>query len=155
MSITIGLENKKIKINDNVIDLMKSYKQLQQTDCEAGGILIGRENIESGNIIIEFATEPYDNDKRKRNSFHRKDKKHIEFFNRLWEEHNNIYTYLGEWHTHLEDYPNYSYIDINNWSKIAKIDSDKGKNYYHIIMGNKELRVWEYSYNYKTAKRVY
>lgn len=155
MSITINLENKKIKIDSSVLNVINYYKQLNIKDCEAGGILIGRENKETGNLIIEYATEPYDKDKRTRMSFHRKDKKHIEFYNKLYKDYNSIYAYIGEWHTHPEDYPNYSCIDINNWKKISKSNEDKDKIYYHVIVGNKEIRIWEYIYNLKYAKRIY
>jgi integrative and conjugative element protein (TIGR02256 family) len=155
MDIIIELDNKKIKIVSSVVDLMNSYKQTNAWDFEAGGILIGRENIETGNIIIEYATEPYCKDKRQRNFFYRKDKRHIEYFRKLHEENNGIYAYVGEWHTHPEDYPNYSCIDINNWSKISNINDDKEKIYYHIIIGKKEVRAWEYSFLSKEAKRIY
>jgi integrative and conjugative element protein (TIGR02256 family) len=155
MSITIELENKKIKIDDSVVNLISHYKQLEEKDCEAGGILIGRENKESGNLIIEYATEPYGKDKRTRISFHRRDRKHIEFYNTLYEKYSGIYAYVGEWHTHPENYPSYSSTDIKNWRKISKINADKQKIYYHLILGNKEIRVWEYSYNSKDAKRIY
>ncbi len=155
MSITIDLKSNKIKIDDSVVSLINNYKQLNKNDCEAGGILIGRENKESGNIIIEYGTEPYDTDKRTRTSFIRRDKQHIKFYNSLYEKHNGIYAYIGEWHTHPEDYPNYSSIDIKNWKKISRCNDDKGKKYYHLILGNKEIRLWEYTYNSKDAKRIY
>ena len=155
MCIIIDLEDKKIKINESIVKFISCYKQLNRKDCEAGGILIGRENKETGNIIIEYATEPYDKDKRKRTSFYRKDKIHIEYYNRLYEDYNGIYAYIGEWHTHPENYPNYSSVDINSWKKIAKSNKDKEKKYYHLIVGIKEIRVWEYSYGSKYAERIY
>ncbi len=155
MSIVIELIDKKIKIDDNVVDLIVKYKQLNRRDYEAGGILIGRENKESGNLIIDYATEPYDKDERTRTSFIRKDKKHIDFYNKLYEEHNGIYAYMGEWHSHPEDFPNYSTIDINNWKRISKINENKEKLYYHIIVGNKSTGIWEYKYNSRDAKRIF
>ncbi|MFZ5969396.1 MAG: Mov34/MPN/PAD-1 family protein [Bacillota bacterium] len=155
MSITIELKNKKIKFDNSVVILMNSYRQLSLKDYEAGGILIGRENKETGNLIIEYATIPYEKDKRTRAFFYRKDKQHIEFYNKLYNENNGIYAYIGEWHTHPEDYPNYSYADIKNWGSIAKRNEDKGKIYYHVIVGNKEIRIWEYQYTLKDAKRIY
>jgi integrative and conjugative element protein (TIGR02256 family) len=155
VSITIELEDKKIKLVTSVVDLMNSYKQLNIRDCEAGGILIGRENKETGNIIVEYATEPYHKDIRTRNFFYRKDKKHILFYKKLYKENNGIYAYIGEWHTHPEDFPDYSCLDINNWRGIANINDDKYKVYYHIIVGNKEIRVWEYSCILQNAKRIY
>lgn len=155
MSISIKLDKINIKVETNVLDLINSYKQLKLYDCESGGILIGRENKDSGNIIIEYATEPYEKDKMTRTSFHRKDKKHINLFNKLHEDNNGIYAYIGEWHTHPEDFPNYSHTDIRNWIKISYINKDKNKTYYHIIAGRKEIRIWEYRFNSKEAVRVY
>ena len=77
MSINVQLNGRSIKISDEVLELFNRYRQLKKNDCEAGGILIGRENIDSGNLIIEYATEPYKRDKRTRYSFIRKDKKVI------------------------------------------------------------------------------
>lgn len=155
MSITINLNHKKIKISDDVIKIMTSYMQLDKKDCEAGGILIGRESKETGNIIIEHATKPYKKDKRSRHFFHRRDKSHVDFFNNLYVKYNNIYGYIGEWHTHPEDFPNYSGIDLNNWNKISKMNEDKEKIYYHIIVGNREVRVWEYKYPFRQTFRIY
>lgn len=155
MSISFKLDKINIKIETSVIDLINSFRQFKLTDCEAGGILIGRENKETGNIIIEYATEPYDKDRMTRTSFHRKDKKHINMYNQLYKENNGIYAYIGEWHTHPEDFPNYSYTDIKNWTKISNINKDKNKVYYHIIVGRKEIRIWEYRFDSKEAKRVY
>lgn len=155
MEIIIKLETKIIKLESSIVGKMKSYRQLDKKDCEAGGILVGRENKETGNLIIEYITEPYEKDKRTRFLFHRKDKKHIEFYNKLYKNYNGIYAYIGEWHTHPQDYPEYSWIDFKNWKKISKMNEDKEKIYYHIIVGNKEIRIWEYNFNYKKAIRVY
>lgn len=155
MSITIELEDKKIKLTSEVINLINSYRQLSLYACEAGGILIGRENKESGNLIIEYATEPFAKDKRTRTSFLRKDNKHVEFYNKLYKEHKGIYAYFGEWHTHPEEVPNYSCMDIRNWRKISQMNEDKEKIYYHVIAGTKDIRVWQYSYVTKQAYRIY
>jgi integrative and conjugative element protein (TIGR02256 family) len=155
MDITIAIDNKKIKVDKNVVSLISSYRQHNFDDCEAGGILIGRESIDTGNIIIEYATQPFDSDKRTRTLFHRIDKKHIEYYNDLYEKNNGIYAYIGEWHTHAEDYPNYSFLDIKNWKRISNMNKDKQKKYFHIIVGIKEIRVWEYRYNSRKAIRVY
>lgn len=144
-----------IKLDSDIVSIMNSYRQLDRKDCEAGGILIGRENKGTGNLIIEYVTSPYDKDKRTRFSYNRKDKKHIGFYNNLYEDNNGIYAYIGEWHTHPQDYPDYSLTDIKNWGKISNLNSDKEKIYYHIIVGNKEIRIWEYRINYRKAIRVY
>lgn len=155
MDIIIKTETKIIKIVSSVVAKMNSYRQLNKRDCEAGGILIGRENIETGNLIIEYITEPYKKDKRTRILFYRKDKKHIEFYNKLYKAHNGIYAYIGEWHTHPQDCPKYSWIDLKNWERISKMNEDKERTYYHVIVGNKEITVWEYNLRNKKAKRIY
>ena len=41
----------------------------------------------------------------------------------------------------LEDIPHYSIIDLTNWRKISKEDPKEMQ--YHIIVGRKQLRIWE------------
>lgn len=155
MDITISAEGKKVKIDGNVVILLNSYRQLGIMTPEAGGILIGRENIDTGNIIIEYATEPYGDDERNRYLFFRKDKNHLQIFNNLYRDNKGIYAYIGEWHTHPEDYPNYSSKDIINWKKIAKSNEHEDRSYFHIIVGNKVMRIWEYRLGYNKAKNIY
>lgn len=135
-------ENRKIKICHNILWTMKKYIQFNKNDKEAGGIIIGRENLGNQNIIVEFITEPMQHDKRARFRYFRKDKGHLDFFHHLYDENAAIYMYLGEWHTHPEKFPNYSHIDLQNWKKIGKeVSSEKQ---YHIIVGTEEIVMWEY-----------
>lgn len=144
----------KIEIETKVLESMISYRQINNDDTEAGGVLIGRVNKGTGNIIIEYLTSPFTEDKRTRYSYHRTDKRHIESFNRIFSESNGIYAYLGEWHTHPEDYPNYSCIDLRNWKSIAKKLGIKDKKYIHIIIGRKSIGVWSYSDLSKKVQRL-
>lgn len=151
MSVTILNLGYKIKIKDEVIYTMKSYKQLKITDCEAGGMLIGYETL-NGDIIIEYATKPYRWDKRSRYSFYRKDKKHNRILQSIWKKQGNIHIYMGEWHTHPEDYPKYSSQDKNNWIQIGdKMDKEK---FIHIILGNNEVGIWKYNANTKEILKI-
>ena len=144
MSVTISNLKYKIKIKDEVMEILKSYKQLDKNDCEAGGILIGYETL-NGDIIIEYITEPFKRDIRKKFSFDRIDEKHNTILKSIWENKGNIHAYMGEWHTHPEDYPNYSFKDKRNWIKIGgKLNKDK---FIHIIVGNKSIGVWECNLN--------
>lgn len=151
MSVTISNLGYKIKIKDEVINIMKSYKQLQTSDCEAGGMLIGYETL-NGDIIIEYATKPYRWDKRSRYSFYRKDKKHNRILQSIWEKQGNIHVYIGEWHTHPEDYPKYSSQDKNNWIQIGdKMDKEK---FIHIILGKNEIGIWKYNANTEKILKI-
>lgn len=148
MSVMISNVGYKIKIKDEVIEILKSYRQLNIDDCESGGMLIGYEVL-NGDIIIEYATKPFKRDRRKRFSFDRVDKKHNKILKSIWETQGNIHVYMGEWHTHPENYPNYSFKDKENWVKIGeKMNKEK---FIHLIVGNKSIGIWEYNpYNKKT-----
>lgn len=153
--IILNAGERKIKIDKKVIKKMCMYKQLRIRDKEAGGILIGREEKHTGNWFIEYATEPYSKDKRKRYHFNRKDEQHIMFYKRLHEKHSQIYAYVGEWHTHPQDYPNYSSIDIKGWRNIARTINDINKTYFHIIIGRKGIGIWEYIQKTDKVIKIY
>lgn len=148
----IILQDRKIKICDEVIKLIKPYIQ-HKSDNESGGILIGRENLSNENLIIEFATEPKPKDKCGRSFFKRRDKFHIEYYNNLYKESKGTYRYIGEWHTHPELIPNYSSIDKKNWNMIGR-QAKNQKNQIHLIVGQDAIRFWEYCANSKTANLI-
>ncbi|MEZ7820842.1 MAG: Mov34/MPN/PAD-1 family protein, partial [Patescibacteria group bacterium] len=100
--LKINSNNIEIKICSSVFQVMRKYIQLGSGSLEAGGILIGKENISDDNIIIRYITEPYASDKRRYNRFIRKDNKHIDIFNEVFNLSNEIYCYVGDWHTHDE-----------------------------------------------------
>lgn len=135
-------ENRKIKICNSTLLIMKKYLQKKNRDYEAGGILIGRENAGNTNLVIEYITEPMSKDKRCRHKFLRQDIGHIDFFEKLYNENEGIYAYIGEWHTHPEKIPHYSFIDANNWRRIGK--KMKSEKQYHVIVGIQEIGIWEY-----------
>lgn len=137
-------EDRQIKICNSVLYNIKRYLQCDIKSCEAGGVLIGRENISNNNLIIEFATEPMPGDTRSRNRFYRNDKGHTNFYQKLYKEYQGIYVYVGEWHTHPEAIPSYSIIDLINWKKI-RIDAGHNRPQYHLIAGYDALRLWEFS----------
>lgn len=130
-----------VKINKSVLLSIKSYLQISGKSLEAGGVLLGRENANDKNIIIEYCTEPYSDDIRSRNKFNRIDRNHIDFFNKINKDYKMIYFYIGEWHTHPEDIPTPSQQDISNWKDLVR--KDTSDIYYHIIAGRKIFRVWK------------
>lgn len=139
--ITIIADGEKIKICQNVVDVMYKYIQKGFFSKESGGILIGKENKSNKNIIINDITTPMSEDKRKYNRFTRKDEGHIKIFKNLYKASDETFRYIGEWHSHPEAIPNFSNIDLNNWIKICE-DSNCDQDYYHIIIGYKAVRVW-------------
>jgi len=135
-------QNISIKICFSIISIMKQYIQNGLFSLEAGGILIGKENISNNDLIVKYLTVPYKKDKRKHCRFLRQDNQHIRFFEKIYNEHDEVYRYIGEWHTHDENIPMYSKMDLNNWKKIYK-DAPEDINHYHIIVGRKAFRIWK------------
>lgn len=137
-------ETKKIKIDNRVLDRIHIFCQTEKGMPEAGGILVGRQNISNNNLIIEHHTEPMYGDYQTRYRFTRKDPGHLSFFKELYNHSNGTFGYVGEWHTHPEDIPQYSIIDLKNWRKIyMKAETDQVQ--YHLIAGRKAVVVWKYS----------
>ena len=128
-------KNRKIKICDQLLEEIYSQIQKNDYDPEKGGIIVGRENLNNENIILEYISKPLKND-----ICTRKDEGHLKYFEKLYNENNGVYAYWGEWHTHPEDIPHYSIIDLKNWKRIGKEDP-KGVQ-YHIIAGRKAFSIW-------------
>lgn len=139
--IVLSDSGRKLKFTEEIIKMFESYRQVGK-EPEAGGILIGREDKNNGNLIIEYATAPMEKDIRKRYRFYRKDEGHIEYYNKIYKENNGIYAYVGEWHTHPENEPSPSLIDKNNWKKIL---NKKGEGeLFNVIVGIKKIRIWKF-----------
>ncbi|SMP72650.1 Mov34/MPN/PAD-1 family protein [Anoxynatronum buryatiense] len=152
MDITTNTDKVAIKITHNVIERIIKYVRLSNQDCEAGGILIGRESVNEDYIIIEYATEPYPSDIRKKFKFIRKDKNHVLSYKRYYEKYNGIYAYIGEWHTHPESIPHYSQLDLSNWNRISCLNKEEDKSYFHLIIGTKSMRLWEHHHKFEVPK---
>lgn len=150
--IQIEMEHSKVKICGDVLKIMYKYIQHNSNDTEAGGVIVGRENLGNSNVILEFITEPLADDIRTRTRYIRKDLGHIEYYNRLYNENDGVYAYYGEWHTHPEDYPRYSITDLINWKRIAAQDP-KGVQ-YHLITGRKSVVIWEMKKKYIKPKLI-
>ena len=67
--ITLNDSGRKIKITEEILSLFEKYRQVGKK-TEAGGILIGREDKNTHNLIIEYATYPLKEDIRKRKNQH-------------------------------------------------------------------------------------
>ncbi|WP_053955761.1 Mov34/MPN/PAD-1 family protein [Inediibacterium massiliense] len=154
MEVLFQIKDIKIKFTEKVINTINTYKQQSNESLEAGGILIGRENVENGNTIIEYITVPLKKDLRRRYEFIRRDKGHQKYLDKIWGQ-GNVHIYFGEWHTHPEDYPMYSTIDLKNWIKLSNTIETKSKYYYFLIAGRREIRIWALNILDKKLKRVY
>lgn len=134
--------DERLKIEDGVLATMKRYVQNGPFRRESGGVLIGRELVEGGLVVVEHMTVPMPGDRRGRFSFDRRDSAHVDFYNKLNEEA-CINAYIGEWHTHPERIPNPSVRDRRNWSKIWDEDFARPVQ-YHVIAGTEEIGFWAF-----------
>lgn len=51
-------KNRKIKICDQILEEIYSQIQKNDYDPEKGGIIVGRENLNNENIILEYISKP-------------------------------------------------------------------------------------------------
>lgn len=143
-----------LKISDTPLLRMESYKQDNIKKTEAGGVLLGRFIIDSKNIIIDKVTVPMIGDKRSRYQFIRGEKMHQRIITSSWVKSGGTCNYLGEWHTHPEDYPSPSSQDIKNWKEILSKRLYSSQYLYFIIVGIKEVCIWEGSKRKLKIKRI-
>lgn len=133
----------KFKFSDEVLNLMITYVQDKRYKREAGGVLIGRFIKNSKHIVVDEISVPMAGDIRSRTFFKRGVKKHQELIDKAWESSNGTMNYLGEWHTHPENYPSPSNVDLASWKLKLTKDTFSSRYLYFIIVGIKEISVWE------------
>ena len=139
--ISLNMKKEKVKICVNVIKAMREHIQIGRDSVEAGGILVGKENMSDENVVINNISTPQRGDQQEYNRFYRRDIGHIKFFEDLYEKSGRTLRYIGEWHTHPEAIPHYSRIDLVNWQKILRGNHSSDWN-FHIIVGYEAIRVW-------------
>ena len=86
-------KNRKIKICDQILEEIYSQIQKNDYDPEKGGIIVGRENLNNENIILEYISKPLKNDICTGTRYTRKDEGHLKYFEKLYNENNGVYAY--------------------------------------------------------------
>lgn len=132
----------RLKINDDVLEKILTYRQLENRDTEAGGVLMGRFIEGSGDIIIDLITEPSNKDKRERCFFKKHLETHQELVDKIWEESDGTCNYVGEWHTHPEQHPSPSFHDRREWKRVLKKTQCESSFLLFIIVGTKSIGAW-------------
>ena len=133
----------KLKLSHAVILQMEKYRQDIYRKPEAGGILLGREIVDSKDIIVDSISTPLPGDKQTRFSFFRNAKHHQKIIEKTWHESKGTYNYLGEWHTHPEPLPSPSSTDLKDWKRKLKQDQFYSDYLYFVIIGIQQIFVWE------------
>ncbi|SHH76949.1 integrative and conjugative element protein, VC0181 family [Caloranaerobacter azorensis DSM 13643] len=152
MIIDIG--NRKIKINNNILVEIYHSRQLNQRDCEAGGMLIGSIIRDSNDIIIEDLTMPIKGDINSRTRYVRSEK-HNKLLEQKWIDSQYTKMYFGEWHTHPQDIPFVSLQDIRNWMNLMKESKTETNLLVFLIAGNTVYKVWIGNRIKKSIHQIY
>ncbi|WP_284503250.1 Mov34/MPN/PAD-1 family protein [Caballeronia sp. GAWG1-1] len=100
-----------------VLATFAAHRQLHMSDCEAGGVLLGRRR--GRHFEITHVTRPFPTDTQRRTAFLRECIGHQEEASALWMSSGREIGYLGEWHTHPEQDPFPSGIDTEQWRKSS------------------------------------
>ena len=123
------------------LSVLYHYRQVSNSDVEAGGVLMGRLLQPDQVGSVENVTEPGDGDRQTRYSFFRS-KRHNNEVRRYWKSTNKTGTYLGLWHTHPEAKPTPSMTDISDWQKAIQRDRYSAPALLFAIVGTDELGIW-------------
>lgn len=127
-----------LSFSASTLDVFNNHIQHRDTDCEAGGLLLG--TVHGVHLLIDEATAPTKWDRRFRYLFERTPLGHAGIALARWKASHGTVRYLGEWHTHPEDHPTPSSLDRSEWRRLANDRKDK-RPLLAVIVGRKTLRV--------------
>ncbi|THE13455.1 ribosomal-processing cysteine protease Prp [Bacillus timonensis] len=117
--------DKFVVFTDEVTKVFDKYKQLNHTQHESGGILLGK--VYNDLFIIDQISEPSIEDKSGRFYFVRNVERAQKIVEQAWKESKGERIYLGEWHSHPEDVPTPSRDDkilLKNMLKHSRMEID-------------------------------
>jgi integrative and conjugative element protein (TIGR02256 family) len=135
-------DDRTLDIQSNVVNQLNTFCQTNASSKEAGGILLGRIQLNSNNYTIQEITTPMPLDRRSRHTFYRS-KDHHNIAVERWRESGGKCLYLGLWHTHPEAVPTPSGTDYRDWKKALMQGSYEGNTLLFIIIGTKKINCWK------------
>ncbi|WP_323133565.1 Mov34/MPN/PAD-1 family protein [Halopseudomonas aestusnigri] len=106
-----------LHFSESTLEIFYQHVQASDTDCEAGGLLLG--SVHGAHMLIEQATVPTIWDKRFHYLFERMPFGHEVIALARWRASQGTVRYLGEWHTHPEDHPQPSSLDRSEWNHLS------------------------------------
>ncbi len=144
MDKLIFLRKKKGRLifTTDVVNTLLMYRQVDLTQSEAGGLLVGRHLLNGDDLAVDIVTKPTSGDLRSLYGFYRSEM-HQSLLERAWAASDNTATYLGNWHTHPEPVPTPSSVDYQDWNRALSHDTYEGNNLFFVIVGQKKIRCWE------------
>ena len=128
-----------LSISKSVYDLWLKFRQMNDNDTEACGVLIGTKDFASNHYCIESVTVPMSKDIRTKYSFTMKDPRHQQIVDKAYLDSNGTSIYLGTWHSHPQAIPIPSHIDYQDWQRCLKRNPDRSL--FFIIIGLEQIKI--------------
>jgi integrative and conjugative element protein (TIGR02256 family) len=132
----------RVKVGRQAMLGMLDHAQRTPGALEAGGVLLGRELLVTGDLVVDAITTPMHGDVRTRTSFFRSAALHQHRILEAWRGSAGTCGYLGEWHTHPEARPIPSRVDRNDWSRRLVEDVVGARLSLFVIVGTQALGAW-------------
>lgn len=132
----------RLVLSKEATEEMESFRQLRNTDPEAGGVLMGRVLCESDDVVVDSVTKPTTRDRASRFKFFRSKSSAQPAVDQAWATSSGTCIYLGEWHTHPEDAPHPSTRDVSNWLTILSNTRFEQRLLFFVIVGRRQTRAW-------------
>jgi len=140
--IFVGAGGLRLVLSKRPAEEMLRFRQLKDTDPEAGGVLLGRILCGNEDVIVDDVTEPTAQDRASRFNFFRNKKSTQLAVDGAWSVSDGTCIYLGEWHTHPEDDPHPSTRDMSNWQRILRTARFEQRWLFFLIVGRKQTKAW-------------
>lgn len=127
---------------------LRSYAQLEWSQPESGGVLLGRHLLDNDDVVVDEITSPQRGDRQSRTGFFR-GPQHQAIANQRWKSSGGTIAYLGSWHTHPENDPMFSPTDRRDWEQAVRRDKFPGDRLFFVIVGMRRTRVWTMNRNFQ------
>jgi integrative and conjugative element protein (TIGR02256 family) len=134
--------------------VLDRHRQTCDGAREAGGVLLGRLIGDTGDVVVDEATEPMAEDVRRRFAFFRRKKPAQRVVDRAWLDSGGTRIYLGEWHSHQEERPTPSNQDLRNWRAIVNGAAYEQDDLLFVIIGTRGQGVWTLRRGEETPERL-
>jgi len=129
-----------INVSPVVYKCWLQHRQMNYSDTEQFGVLIGSRLPGDGTFWIDKCTTPKAKDKSKRASFLMQDPFHQKMIDKEFKNSSGEMGYLGTWHTHPQSHPIPSGIDIKDW--LSCMDSNSDRLLLFVIVGQKQTNIY-------------
>ncbi len=137
-SLAVG--SREVEISYDVIRVLYEYRQQNEEDLEACGVIIGSRLIDGKKFWLGLCTVPQELDARSRSAFTLKDPYHQDYVDQCYVDSGGELGYMGTWHSHPQLSPRPSSLDRKDWA--ACIERNPDRTLFFIIAGISSLGIF-------------